>query len=75
VPSCRDQGWAAGSAQGARGPRGLRPSCPPLPESNELVDVGASPADQRWAIIASAKDLALIFLPLPECRNIELGQG
>lgn len=59
MPSCRDQGRAAGSARGAGGPRGLRPGCPPLPASDELVDAGASPADQRRAIIASAKDPAL----------------
>lgn len=72
MPSCRDQGRAAGSARGAAGPRGLRPGCSPLPESNELVDAGASPADQRRAIIASAKDPALTLLPL---TDRELGQG
>lgn len=34
---------------------GQRPSCPPLPENHQLVDAGASPADQLLATIPSAK--------------------
>lgn len=51
----------AGQQSGYRGPGpgGLRPSCPPSPENSELVDAGASPADQRLATIASAKALSL----------------
>lgn len=47
------------AGQRAPGPRGSVPSCPPLPENSELVDAGASPADQRLATIASAKALPL----------------
>lgn len=71
VPTCRDQGWAAGSARGSGG--SLLPSCPPLPENNQLVDAGASPADQRLATSSSCQG---VIPPSSPGSGVEqLGQG
>lgn len=70
MPSRRDQGRAAGWAWGAGAP-----GVPPEPGGNGLVGAGASPADRHWALIASAKELALTCRPLPGYGNVELGWG